>query len=212
MRKSFALIAVIIALAAIPALSNAQALPTLFQDDMTRINMTGAWVHSFNTRYSYERSEAPFLLIRTGDWSYNYDSFQLGLGIPFVLGAEGSLGTFVVGGTITIPSISSGEEALRDNAGNLTEFRKWSADTYYATVEGLWAYPVTGGWSALAGFRWICWQTSYDNVSSLHTTLPDKADVTVNGYVPFLGVMTNLFGLNIGAGRRNTDRAWYDGA
>jgi hypothetical protein len=111
-----------------------------------------------------------------------------------------SLGTFALGATLSIPTVSQGEELLTGSAGGTLLARKWDADTYYTTVEGLWAYPVLTGWSALAGFRWIYWQTSYTNSYDITLgSLTDTGDVTINGYVPFVGIMTKRGGFTIGA-------------
>ena len=79
--------------------------------------------------------------------------------------------------------------------------RKWSADTYYATLEGLWAYPIYDTWSALGGFRWVYWQTTYKNPYDVvgGSLASDEADVTVNAYLPIFGIMTSMRGLTVGA-------------
>ena len=164
---------------------------------------TAAWVHSFNTHYGIDEGLGMTFAERTGDWAYNYDAFQIGLALPISLGDEGRFGTFVVGGTVAIPSSAQGEEIFT-NGGSppaTLHARKWTADTYYATAEGLWAYPVLGDWIALAGFRWVYWQTTYTNPFDVRgSSLPtDTADVTVNAYLPLLGIMSKMGGLTVGA-------------
>jgi hypothetical protein len=108
----------------------AQALSAMCQDDPSRALVTGAWVHSANTHYSVNESGITFAE-RTGDWSYNYDAFQIGCGIPLVVSDESRFGQVVVGGTIALPSSAEGEELFTN--GGSTPFtlhsRKWKADT-----------------------------------------------------------------------------------
>jgi len=209
MRKSLIFISLIVVLIVVPSMVCAQALfGKACKDDANKFFVTGAWVHSFETGYTID-SEAGNITaatgVRTGKWAYDYDTFQVGFGLPITLGDEGQFGQFIISGTYALPVSSDGEELLTDAAAPPTSLlsRKWSADTTYGTLEGVLAYPVYDTWYALAGFRWVSWQTTYknpkDSNGGLGATVLDEADVSVNGYVPFIGVMTSMRGLTVGA-------------
>ena len=203
MRKSLILVFLIVALVVVPAMVSAQALLSLGKGGDSKFFVTGGWVYSFNTRYSIDEGNGITFAERTGDWAYDYNAFQIGLGLPVKLGDEGQYGAFVLGGTLAIPSSHQGEEIFT-NAGappTTLHARKWSADTYYATLEGIWAYPIYGTWSALGGFRWVYWQTSFKNPYDVvgGSLAGDEADVTVNAYLPIFGIMTSMRGLTVGA-------------
>jgi hypothetical protein len=214
MRKSLILISLIVVFVVVPSMVCAQALfgKGLFgkacKDDANQFFVTGAWIHSFDTGYSIDGQEGNIQAatgVRTGKWSYDYDTFQVGVGLPVTLGDQGQFGKFILSGTYALPVSPDGEELLTDGAVPATSLlaRKWSADTTYATLEGLMAYPVYDTWYALAGFRYVYWQTSYknpkDSNGGLGATADDDAEVSVHGYVPFIGVMTSMRGLTVGA-------------
>jgi hypothetical protein len=134
-------------------------------------------------------------------WDYAYSSFYVAATVPVSL--EG-YGAALLSGSFAIPTASPGRETLYETVTDLLlATRRWSADTYWATLEGIWAYPLSNTFTALASFRWVCWQTSYKSpTNELDPGLyavTDKADVTVNGYVPFVGLMVTYRGLNVGA-------------
>ena len=106
----------------------------------------------------------------------------------------------MLGGTIAIPSSASGEESFF-NGSTLLHGRKWCVSTYYATLDGLWAYPMSGDWFALGGFRWVYWQTSYEGPNTVKggSASTDTADVTVTAYLPLLGFSKKMGGLTLGA-------------
>jgi hypothetical protein len=214
MRKSLILISLIVVFVVVPSMVCAQALfgKGLFgakcKDNANQLFFTGGWVHSFDTNYTIESEAGPITTatgVQTGKWAYDFDTFQVGVGMPIALGDEGQYGKIILSGTYALPVSPDGEELLTDLLAPPTTLlaRKWSADTTYATLEGLFAYKVYSTWYALAGFRWISWQTSYKNptdiAGTLFSTVDDEADVSVNGYVPFFGVMTCLRGLTVGA-------------
>lgn len=204
MKKFLGLLVSISLLIALPSMSHSQSSLASGGVDKGfhvphRVTLSGAWVHSLNTHYSVA-SDIGFRGIRTGDWSYNYDAFQIGLSMPFELGEDAALGTLVMGGTLALPTVSQGEELLRNASGATILARKWRADTFYATAEALWAYPMLAGTSVLAGFRWTSWQTSYKDSYDVTLGAPtDTGDVTINAYLPFFGILTKLGDLTFGA-------------
>jgi hypothetical protein len=203
MRKSLILISLMVVLVAVPTVLYAQSLSFLGKGGESKFFVTGAWVYSFNTHYSIDGADQLTFAEQTGDWSYDYNSFQVGLGLPIMLGDQGQYGSFLLGGTLAIPVSHNGQEIFTNGGAPPTtlEGRKFSADTYYATLEGIWAYPIYNTWSALGGFRWVYWQTSYSNPFDAVGTnsAADTGDVTVNAYLPIFGIMTSMRGLTVGA-------------
>jgi hypothetical protein len=151
------------------------------------------------TSYAVSR-EAPVLIgVAQAEYDYEYSSFYTAATLPISMG---DYGAFLFSGSYAIPSGSPGRESLYALGSVPIANRIWSADTSWATVEGIWAYPLSGTFSALVGFRWVNWQTSYKSPSDFvwGGYLPsDSADVTVNGYVPFVGLLATYRGLNVGA-------------
>jgi hypothetical protein len=115
----------------------------------------------------------------------------------------GDYGAVLLSGSLALPSSSPARESAYDDAGTLIATRRWSADTYWATLEGIWAYPLSGTFSTLGGFRWVCWQTSYKapvNELGFPTgPVADSGDLTINGYIPLIGLLATYRGLNVGA-------------
>ncbi len=139
-----------------------------------------------------------------GSYLYEYDSFQNGAAIPISLKKKGNI---LLGGTVAIPNVGQADE-LWSQGGLVSLSRRWIADTFAATVDALYSYPVYQGVSLISGFRWINWQTSFTSpydavgVDAGDTASTDKADVTINGYVPLIGMTASSMGVNLGAKSR----------
>ena len=68
-------------------------------------------------------------------------------------------------------------------------------------MEGTWAYPLSDNFTVLAGFRWESWQTSFKslvNEFNIVHSPTDTAFLTVNGYIPVIGLLATYRGLNFG--------------
>ena len=209
---SFCICAVLVA---VPMFTSAQIYSAISssangEDGQLPFYLTGAYVTNLGTAEYFVENEPRMERFRakSGRWACDYNAFQVGLGIPMDLG---DMGSFVVGGTIAIPSAGLGEESLFEDRpygqGSLRVARKWTADTYFATLEGMHVYPINDSWSTLAGFRWSYWQTSYrvpydvdGNRTGTNQAVADTdtADMTVNAFIPLLGVMTDLGRLKAG--------------
>jgi hypothetical protein len=111
----------------------------------------------------------------------------------------GDYGALVITGTCTLPTT----QPCRETGyvfGTIISQGIWDVDSYWSTIEGTWAYPLSGYFTALAGFRWKSWQlsyTSFDNEGSPHAPT-DTGDATYNGYIPFVGLLATYQGLNLG--------------
>ncbi len=134
-------------------------------------------------------------------FDYDYDALQLGVSLPATVG---NMGIVTISGALAIPSTGNGaERSFRFSTGQLRNRREWDSDTYYANLQGLCSFPIFGDFSVLGGFRWSNWQTSYKNHSNpiriSRYAETDTGDVTVNNYLPFVGVMIEQGGLSVGA-------------
>ncbi len=201
MKNIIVCLSLLVALLAAPLPASAQALPSEF-------NLFAAWVTNFGmTEYALDAVESPTghplgsaLGIITFD--YDYDAIQLGASAPVTMG---DMGLLTLSGALALPSTGTGREQFtRHSPGTRPQAgRDWDADTFFAYLEGLCSYPVYGGFTALGGFRWCNWQTSYKNsrnfVQPTRYDDRDTGDVTVNTYVPFVGVMIDMGGLSTGA-------------
>ncbi len=203
MKKLVASLAVIAVLIAIPALAPAQGWPTLgVPDDVSlgNLSLTGGYITNAGvTHYKVSKAGNGVVGVRQAEWDYDYASFYMAGTLPVSLGDRGAL---LLSGSVAIPSTSQGRETVYNNAFAPVGRRLWSADTYTGTLEAIWAYPLSGTFSALAGFRWVYWQTSYKNPKvqvPFSYANTDSGDVTLNGYVPFVGLLATYGGLNVGA-------------
>jgi|GEM_PF-996853 len=206
MKKLVASLAVVAVMIAVPALAPAQGWPSLgVPDDVAlgNLSLTGGYVTNAGVTH-YKVSKAANGIgpagVRQAEWDYDYASFYMAGTLPVSMGDRGAL---LLSASVAIPSTSQGRETLYNNAFAPVGSRLWSADTYTGTLEAIWAYPLSSSFSALAGFRWVYWQTSYKSpeiqVNPGIYTNTDTGDVTLNGYVPFIGLLATYGGLNVGA-------------
>lgn len=214
MKKIIVCFAMVVALVAPPTLVVAQLLPGLpglpgmpalnLPSNVTLGNLSvyGGWATNAGmTKYTATKSVPIVTNIGLAEWDYEYSSFFTAATLPVSMGDYGAV---LLSGSLALPSASPARETMYHVDGTFVQNRRWSADTYWATLEGIWAYPLSSTFSTLAGFRWVCWQTSYKspNIERDVWTIyapTDKGDVTVNGYVPFVGLLATYRGLNVGA-------------
>ena len=133
------------------------------------------------------------------DGDNRYTSLYAALALPVSLGR---MGTFRASAGIGVPAVGLGQVYNDfDNDGVLNWTAKYDADTYWATIEGLLSCPVGYNFCALAGFRWDYWQTSYNNPYDTNPAAGTVAPwyLTVNGFVPLVGLVTEYQGLSFGA-------------
>jgi hypothetical protein len=208
-KKIILCLAIAVALTSPPTLVGAQLLPGLpglpgmpalhLPSNVTLGNLSvyGGWVTDAGMT-NYVVSTVTGLVFKSAKFDYEYSSFYMAATLPVSLGDYGAV---LLSGSWALPSTSPCREKLLSNLG-ASGNRRWSADTSWATAEGIWAYPLSRTFSALAGFRWVNWQTSYKSpyeADQLMMAATDSADVTINGYVPFIGLLTTYRGLNVGA-------------
>jgi hypothetical protein len=132
------------------------------------------------------------------DYTYQMSAVYFEGTIPVPIG---EMGTLLIQGSATVPS--SGDSVQVATAGPGVLNFKWKTETFWGTLGGIYAYPVTDSLSALAGFRWDAWQSNYknpdDNTAFLFHEPSFRADVKVNGFIPLVGLMNTWGGLTIGA-------------
>jgi hypothetical protein len=127
-----------------------------------------------------------------GDLDYaTTHALYLGAGIPIDLRTKG---IFRLAASVTVPTARKVEQLTPDPPAD--HQRDWSGKTIWGTVEGLWGYPIGCDVLALAGFRWDHWQTSLKNPSNWRPIAvrfdpSDTGDLTVNSYLPLVGLVTN---------------------
>jgi hypothetical protein len=213
-KKIIFCVVIAVALCAPPTLVGAQLLPGLpglpgmpslnLPSNVTLGNLSiyGGWATNAGmTHYVLSKGDAVVTGIGQAEWDYKYSSFYTAAMLPLSIGDYSAV---LLSGSLAIPSSSPAREKLHRDTGVFEATRRWNADTYWATLEGIWAYPLSGTFTALAGFRWECWQTSYKSPVNEYALGPllaptDSADVTVNGYIPFVGLMVTYGHLNLGA-------------
>lgn len=100
-----------------------------------------------------------------------------------------------VGGAYLFHFEETSRESYRTAAG-ATPARSWKTNVQWANAQGALTYAVSPSFFALAGFRWSHLVTDfsdpYDPVG-MATSLPtDESELKLNGYIPFVGVLTKL--------------------
>jgi hypothetical protein len=208
MRKIIISVSILVALFVVPFEVSAQGLrymPSLpsfglpANVSLGNLSLYGGWTTNAGmTKYVAYKGNPTASLTSKAEWDYEYSSFYTAATLPV---SVGDYGAAIISGSLALPSASPGRESFYDPTGVLSATRRWSADTYWATLEAIWAYPLSGTFTALTGFRWVNWQTSYKSpINELGPYAPtDTADVTVNGYVPFVGLLVTYGDLNVGA-------------
>jgi hypothetical protein len=109
-------------------------------------------------------------------------------------------------GGITVPVTVKVEELFPQSVfvpGNQRHNADWDADTTWGILEGLLSFPLDSGFSVVCGFRWDHWQSSLKNprnisLFSSHNST-DTAALTVNGYLPLIGIVSSVGGFSFGA-------------
>jgi hypothetical protein len=112
--------------------------------------------------------------------------------------------TAFVSSSITAPIVADLRAEDYDPPDNLLGGRSWKSDTIWGTVEGLLGYSVLGRAWILGGFRWDFWQTSLTEPTNASLGFvahseTDTASLTLNGYVPLIGVAASASRITLGA-------------
>lgn len=110
--------------------------------------------------------------------------------------------TMRLGGSLIIPAVADVDSFDYDSSPPLLA-REYSASTSWSTADAIIGYEIAAGVSALAGFRWDHWQSSFTDprisplfIGSLSPS--DRGDFTANAYVPLVGIVTRLGGVSFG--------------
>ncbi len=102
----------------------------------------------------------------------------------------------MVGGSYLVPADGSSEEVYNDGVGGSR--RSWSSTTQWWTLEGAGTYAFTGTTVAVGGLRYDSFRLDFQDPynATIATSRPsDEADVTIEGYLPFVG-MTAVHDVN----------------
>ena len=190
MTRVMGVVGIFLAVIIIPAMAHSQS----FSDPSFPISITvGGTSNVGNTQYSENTT------IAVADFDYaTTRALYLGTSLPIKLG---DVATFRLAGSITIPHTEKVEQLTPPPFR--FHVRDWQGETTWGTLEGLLEYPVGLGVSFVAGFRWDSWQTSFTNPSNVYLFYPsastDTADLTLNSYLPLLGIVSTQGGITVGA-------------
>jgi hypothetical protein len=141
----------------------------------------------------YTEDHAPSLADFKSDPTH---AIYVALGLPIHLDDWGVLR---LSGSVTFPAIKKIEQTTPTPPG--FHMRDWDGETIWGTAEGLWLYPLGYGFSGAVGGRWDSWQTSMTNPRNYSFGLyaaTDTADLTVNAYLPLLGIVSSWNGFSFG--------------
>lgn len=123
----------------------------------------------------------------------------LGAGLPFRVGRRSTLrlgGSLTFGGTAKVDSIDYNVTIAR-------VARVYNADTTWGTLDAVLTHEMWSGVTALVGFRWDNWQSSFktSEVNPAFTAFlspDDKGDFVANAFVPLIGIVTRTGGFTLG--------------
>jgi hypothetical protein len=202
MKKIHCLLAVL-ALAALPLLASAQGFyDTCGTTQRPSLYMgwaTNGWMSELNMSTEGAGIGGTSEYKRSFKASAAYGE----IAIPFDFGNRCML-TLAASGTLPGSKEPGREEVLGAGAVYSTN---WKADTFWGNVSATLACPLyecVGNWYVLANFGWDTWQTSFSDRSAISPgwgvpALTDTAGLTVNLYIPKIGVMNSSNGLTFGA-------------
>lgn len=116
---------------------------------------------------------------------FNLQGVWLELASPFVLSQSAGL-YFAV--AHLFPVQSNAVESY-GQAGGAAK-REWNPDIQWWEVDGALTYRMSQGLIGLAGFRWSSFVVDFGQATNQQgfSTSPDQAQLTVNAYIPFLGL------------------------
>jgi hypothetical protein len=182
MRVHYWLSVVVVAvlLVGLPAFSFGQgacAVPVLY---------TGYFFHDNGAEFSISSPDSANSLTYLRH-KYNLEGIWLETIVPI----RGScpLG-MAVGGAFLFPFDKHSNETLVSSTGQAVE-RTWRADTQWWNLQLLLTYDFYPGIAGVAGFRYDSFQVNFRNPSTEvfgGTTFEDSSNLTINTYIPFLGV------------------------
>lgn len=208
MRSVVVLLAAVFALVAAPILAGAQVLPGLpglfpslggagcGMDPKASIlgaptGYIGYVGNIGDTRFALDATNFNAANIDRIRMQWRNEGLWLELAVPLRFGPAGAL---VLSGSYMVPSISTAYEQYNNVAGAAINEREWSQNTNWFTAQALWAYPCGETFAFVAGFRWESFQVAYTSpllvIGAVGTT-NDRADLTINAYVPFVGGIAN---------------------
>ncbi|MEW6532413.1 MAG: hypothetical protein AB1473_16400 [Thermodesulfobacteriota bacterium] len=208
MRNVVVLLAAVFALVAAPLLAGAQVLPGLpglfpslggagcGMDPKASIlgaptGYIGYVGNIGDTRFALDATNAPAANLDRISMKWRNEGLWLELALPLRFGPAGAL---ILSGSYMAPSLTTAYEQYNQAAAGAAIQRDWSQNTNWFTAQAVWAYPCGETFAFLAGFRWDSFQVAYTGptaaTGALGTT-NDRADLTINGYVPFIGGMAN---------------------
>lgn len=100
---------------------------------------------------------------------------------------------FLADGWVIVPSNRRSEETARTVFGGVRS-RSWESKTDWWFVDGAASYDTDSLGKLLAGFRYDHFATNFQNPDNLiggQFRPSDQSDVTINMYLPFVGVQVN---------------------
>jgi hypothetical protein len=211
MKKTILCLVMLVALLATPVMASAQLLPGLpglpgmpafnlpSNVSVGNLSLYGAWVTNAGmTNYTLKTNAPAFGNYAHRYYDYDFSSLYVAGTLPISMG---DFGAALFSVSFTVPSAAPGHQSFYFPNGVYAGRTRWNADTFWGTVEGVWSYPLSENFNALAGFRWESWQTSFKspvNEFNIVHSPTDPAFLTVNGYLPFVGLLATYRGLNFG--------------
>lgn len=168
------------------------------------------WMDSYKLRFSFDAADPGGVFGDAHSWRVS----GLWLGMEERINLSENCG-INLDGWVLIPSNRQGEvsEGIIRNIVTITIIgdpiiittitptpgignRSWNTRTDWWYVDAAADFACCTGLKALAGFRYDHFSTRFDNPSSdsLPSTSADTADITVNSYLPYVGIQSRLGG------------------
>jgi hypothetical protein len=140
------------------------------------------------TRFGFDAEDGGLAGITSIKHRYEKAGIALGAEIPFMLKNNFA---FLASGWYVLPIMKKDEETYFDPVTPTYMGRKWDTANTWWYAQGALAYSI-GNTAALLGFRYDFYDTKFDSPGSVWGGFPSdpdqRADVTLNNYIPFIGV------------------------
>ncbi len=189
---TIAILAVALFLAGSPVLASAQAgygwiCPATAKVGSAPSISMGYFFQKKGADFSFTVSES--ILNSVGELRQQFDLQGIWLDLMVPVKGSGPLG-LVFGWSYLFPIDRTSHETMT-LPGESVRYRTWTADTQWWNVQAALTYDVHPLATAIVGFRYDSFQTAFYDPSVRMGAVGlanDAANVTINGYIPFLGV------------------------
>lgn len=160
---------------------------------------TGYFAHKNGAEVSFSRPPAANT-VASLQHKYDLNGIWLEALVPMGCGPLG----FALGGAVLVPFDQRSGETMYGQGSGVVE-RNWLADSQWWYLQTRLTYEVLSGVAGVVGFRYDNFQTNFWDPSRElpgGDTITDKANLTINAYIPYFGLMLSSISTGAGVGTK----------